>query len=101
MAVNKNNLGDASINKREHQYNAEARRVVNVPMPEATMIDEAQTVPTNIVYIGRAPLGSATSDPVWQIFKVERSGTVTSIQYADGELDFTKTWDNRASYSFS
>ncbi len=98
MDVNKNGMGDATINKREHQYNAEARRVVNVPKAEQTLIDQ---VTANTIYIGRALLGSATSDPVWQIFRILTQGTVTSIQYADAELDYTKVWDDRNSYTYS
>lgn len=90
--------GTSSQSHEEHQHNAAARRVVTVAKAEKTLIDQ---VNSNNIYIGRAILGSATSDPVWQIFKITIVGTITSLEYADGQLDFTKVWDNRASYSYS
>lgn len=63
----------------------------------ATVIDDATSA---ITYVGKAALGSALSDAVWQIQKIEVSGTVTRITWADGNSDFDKVWNDRASYSY-
>ena len=90
--------GEASQIHEEHQHNAQARRVVEVPKAEQTLIDQ---VNGNLIYIGHALLGNATSDAVWQILRIQTVGSVTSIQQADGSLDYTKVWDDRASLSYS
>ena len=55
----------------------------------------------NPIYIGTAAPGSAKSAAAWQIRRLTYSGTnVTDIQYANGTLDFTASWNNRASLSY-
>jgi hypothetical protein len=65
-----------------------------------TRIDEASAT---ITYIGKAvPAGTAvpTSDPLWQITKIdETSGTV--ITYADGDLLFDNVFDDRAGLTYA
>lgn len=89
--------GEASQLHEEHQHNAQARRTVLVPKAEATLIDTTG----NTSYIGHALLGSSTSSAVWQILRIQTVGGLTTILFADGELDFTKVWDDRASYSYA
>ncbi|MDE2015951.1 MAG: hypothetical protein KGJ89_04995 [Patescibacteria group bacterium] len=56
----------------------------------------------NLIYLGRAGIGSLTGNPVWQIKKLNYSGSnMTSIQWAGGNESFTNIWDNRASLSYS
>lgn len=51
----------------------------------------------NVIYYGRAAIGSIKSDPVWQIVKYVYSGLlVTDIQWADGNNLFDNVWDDRA-----
>lgn len=70
--------------------------------PQAvTLIDEAQSVPTNITYIGKAKLGTATSDAGWQILRIERSSTITTIQFANGSPRYNQIWDNRSSLTYT
>lgn len=53
-------------------------------------------------YIGEADPGSSESDSVWRIKRVEfLVGDDIEILWADGTADFTKTWDNRATYTYS
>lgn len=53
-----------------------------------------------ISYVGKADIGSATSSPLWQIFKLdETSGAITT--FADGNASFDNVWDNRTSLSYS
>lgn len=54
----------------------------------------------NITYIGRAIIGSSTSDPVWQMKKVDNNSG-TSVTWADGNDDYDNIWDNRESVSYS
>mgnify|MGYP006992597009 CR=1 FL=1 len=49
----------------------------------------------NYTYIGKALCGSATSDAVWQIKRIDAT-TGTIIQWADGDQDFDNVFDNRA-----
>lgn len=56
------------------------------------------TTDTNLVYLGKALPGSATSDAAWQIKRYNKSaGTMT---FADDVTTFTKTWDSRTSYTY-
>lgn len=61
-------------------------------------IDE---VSATVIYVGTAPIGTAVSTALWQIKKITVSGTVTLIQWANGDDDFIHVWDDRASYTYS
>jgi hypothetical protein len=56
-------------------------------------IDE---VNKNLIYIGKATIGSLTSSAVWQIQRVTTTGSVTATLWADGNANFDNIWDNRA-----
>lgn len=64
----------------------------------ACRIDDTTTA--NTTYIGKAPIGSATSGTVWQIAKLDTSSGLTKT-WADGNSSFDNIWDNRASLSYS
>ena len=53
-----------------------------------------------VLYIGKAPIASATSSAVWQISKLDTSSGLIKT-WADGDSDFNNIWDNRASLSYS
>lgn len=55
--------------------------------------------PTTI-YIGRAAPGSATSSAVWRIQRITISGTLTAMQYANGNPEYSNVWDNRSSLTY-
>lgn len=61
-------------------------------------IDESVTGTT---YVGKAPLGSATSASVWQILKMVESAGVTTVTWAGGDSAYDNVWDNRAALSYS
>jgi len=67
----------------------------------ATRIDDVST--TGVTYIGKAPIGSIESDAVWQIRKLDESGTPTtlSITWADGNSNFDNVWSDRLTESYS
>lgn len=81
----------------EHQHDAAARRVTNVPLAESWRVDQVG----NTLYVGRARFGAQTSDPVWQILRIQTIGTETIGQYAEGSLEYTKVWNDRASLSYT
>lgn len=59
-----------------------------------TLIDKTTT--TDVIYIGKADSGTATSDNVWKITKIDKTVTdnVTITYGAAGA--YTNVWDNRA-----
>ena len=48
-------------------------------------------------------LNAATSDAVWQICKhtYDSTGFQTQVDWANGCGKFDKTWDNRATYTYT
>jgi len=56
------------------------------------------TTDVNLVYLGKATPGTATSAGSWQIKRYNKSAG--HMSYADDVTTFTKTWDNRTSYSY-
>ena len=61
-------------------------------------IDE---VSANVIYIGEATSSADESLPIWRIKRLQLTGTVTAIQYADGNTNFDNVWTNRASLTYS
>lgn len=58
-------------------------------------------VSDSLQYIGEAPIGASTAERKWKIQRISVSGNVTSVQWAEGSMDFTNRWDDRAAYSYS
>ena len=65
------------------------------------LLDDVTT--TNMTYVGKAAIGSATSSSVWQIKRIDESGTPTTlvVKWAGGAAAFDQVWDNRASLTYS
>jgi len=62
-----------------------------------TLIDTAGA----FTYIGKATPGTAKATALWQIKRVEDlGGGDNDIRFADGTADFTKIWDDRATYAY-
>ena len=114
--------GTKALDQAEHNPDASAKRVllraqdpntgdfVNVGVsdsgdggfgirtgepPLATRIDDSSD-PT--IYIGKAPVTSATSSAVWQIAKLDTSSGL--IKTWAGSAGFTQIWDNRAGLTY-
>lgn len=106
--------GSESITQAEHLSplktgdNIQAKRVANyvwngseweratpagTTSPQKTLIDKTTT--TNVIYVGKATIGTATSTGAWQITKIDKSGSPVSITYAAAGAS-TATWNNRA-----
>ena len=64
----------------------------------ATLVDDTTTA--NVIYLGHAVPGTATSAASWRIKKIDVSSGAT-ITWADGNFYFDNIWDNRASLSYS
>ena len=56
----------------------------------------------NIIYIGFAEPGSSEDKPVWAIKKIEYDdkGNLAAVKWAEGNNNFDKIWNNRATYSY-
>lgn len=56
---------------------------------------------TNVIYLGKAVLGSSLSSAVWQIQKIDKTVTNTgTITFANAGA-FTATWDNRLTETYT
>lgn len=56
-----------------------------------------------VVYLGYAQPGVATSAAVWQIRKItyDSMGAMTQVDFAEGSNAFDKIFDDYASYTYS
>jgi hypothetical protein len=54
-----------------------------------------------VAFIGKAPLGSLPSAAVWQIKKIDETGSVLIINWADGDSNFDNIWNDRVSLTYS
>jgi len=55
----------------------------------------------NNIYIGDAKIGSSEDAAVWQILKINKSGSIYHFYYADGDLRYNNVWSNRGSLNYS
>ena len=65
--------------------------------PSAIRLDNTSTA--NIIYVGKAAPGTATSSTIWQVQKIDQS-TGTVITWADTGK-FTQIWDNRVGLTYA
>jgi hypothetical protein len=63
------------------------------------LIDKTTT--TDITYIGKAAIGTATSSALWQLSRLNKTSSITQVGWADSDEDFDNIWDNRVSLSYS
>lgn len=56
------------------------------------------TTDVNLVYLGKATPGSATSDAAWQIKRYNKS--TGQMSFADDITTFTKVWSDRTTYTY-
>ena len=62
------------------------------------IIDE---VSSNLTYIGFGKFGSNEANAVWQILRIQKTGTVSQFQYADGDMRYNNIWNDRASLTYT
>ncbi len=70
----------------------------------AKRVEEDSTTP-GIYYFGKAAIGSADADPVWQIKRIDTTGILAETTWAEdtGTADdtFVQVWDDRESLTYS
>lgn len=64
----------------------------------AVRLDDSTTA--NVTYIGKAPIGTATSTARWQIASLNTASGLIKT-WADGDDLFNNVWDDRASLTYS
>lgn len=65
---------------------------------DPALVDESNA---NVVFKGYAVPGAKTADAVWAIKKIIFRKGVLSYQWAEGNKNFDKVWDNRQKLIFS
>jgi hypothetical protein len=65
---------------------------------ESTRLDETSTA--NVTYVGKAPVGTSESDAAWKIFKIDETGAVMKITYADSNSNYDNIWANRVGLTY-
>lgn len=53
---------------------------------------------SNLIYVGKSPIGAVTSAPVWQIKRMDKT-TMLEVTWP-GDSNFNKVWDDRESYTY-
>ena len=86
MANNKMDIFDTVENTIDPTFNL------------ATRIDDDDA---GTVYVGYATPGTLTSETSWYIVRYLTTGDETVKAWAEGARDFTKEWDERATYSYT
>lgn len=76
-------------------------QIAQISNPNKNTITYIDEVNSNLLYLGIAKIGAATDEAKWQIRKVEKNSTVTSILWADGDRRYDNVWDDRAGLSYS
>ena len=65
---------------------------------EPSIVDD--TGVGGITYVGFAKTGAKTSAARFKIKKITEVGTITTIEYADGNTKFDNIWDDRATLTY-
>jgi hypothetical protein len=71
---------------------------VNPGVLASIRVDDASST---VTYVGEAAVASSENSAVWRIKKLETTGTVLKVTWADGNNHFDNVWANRASLSYS
>jgi len=74
---------------------------LDVEQQPSLVVEKIDQASATVTYIGQAAPGTATSAASWRIQRMSVSGTVTTLEYADGDLNFNNVWDNRAALTYS
>ena len=71
---------------------------VATPTRSSIRYDEVSSV---LSYVGDAAFNQSEASAVWRIKRIQTTGTVLKIEWADGNDNFDNIWANRASLSYS
>jgi hypothetical protein len=83
-----------SVNELTNKVNIASDKIVPAP----TIVDETNP---NLIYNGFASLSASTREPVWAIQKVTNSFGILTYQWASGNKNYDKVWDNRKALVYS
>lgn len=53
------------------------------------------------LYIGFARAGTASGVPAWAICRITRDATTETVEWANGNTEYSNSWDSRASLTYS
>lgn len=95
---------DQAVTRREHNTSTEAKRVQLVDpfggiLTDGNYTQRIDEASATVTYIGKAQIGSSTSESVWQIKKLDSTSGLV-ITWAGGTDEFTNEWDERAGYTY-
>lgn len=76
---------------------------------DGTPFKSVQEIPNGMIieeigsymYIGEAKPGTLTSASSWRIRRIETTGGLREIYFANGQDKFNQVWDDRASLTYS
>lgn len=89
-------MADRELDKFRDTANGDTAIAVTTDETYDFLVDE---VDANTKYVGEAAIGTETTEAKWRIYRIKKSGTVTSIRYP-GSKNFDQIWDNRASLTY-
>lgn len=81
----------------KHVTDAQLRAYIEISQAYAT---EFEDVGGNIYYLGKAPLGTATSAAEWWIRKIDTTTGEAVTTSADSNSNFDNVWDDRTSLTY-
>lgn len=75
-------------------------RAAPLAITEAELSQRVDDLDTTM-YVGKATTGTSDSSSLWKIKKITFSGSEIITKWANGNSNYTNSWDARASYSYS
>lgn len=67
---------------------------------EQVLVVKSEAVSASEEYVGESNKNNDGTGSSWRIRKIYTSSGVETVSYADGDNDFKKVWDDRASYNY-
>ena len=97
--------GNATLTQIELNQDSQTTVLNNIAtntqaQPDSIVLVDKTSV-TDVIFVGEANPGSSTASAVWKITKIDKSGSVVTILYADGNTNKDNIWNNRVSGSYS
>ena len=85
------------------KHNAATMRPVSVEPQDNYMTALDYDSSGNLIYIGKANMGSSKADAVWSIRKLvyDASNNLTDMLWANGDGAFNNIWNNKTAISYS
>lgn len=83
----------------EVQVDSEGR-LISIPVEENLTSRIDDTSVADMIYIGKAVIGSAESAEVWQVSRLDVSNGLVRL-WANGDALFNNAWDDRVSLPYS